>query len=291
MIIKRKHVVSTEKDYSLISDLYHSGVKRTGQKYIGKARVKIANALQKSIDKDRAKIRKADEIIINAHSAKPEITNKLIRSGKEKFNTRVLSTSNLQIPDVTGSFITDSTKAAKVVEGSLANPSIKESKKRGWRKIANTKGKNDLLVFLGEGKDGIMSLPHELGHVENSVLSGGESKKKAEAALRTIENNDTGLSAFIKKSKAGLVDIKEEKSATKNGLRMLREVGVGKNDLKIAKKEGKAGIDSHRFYNKAKGKSALRDSLELKYWKEGDRTTSKRITRDIERKEKRRAKK
>lgn len=113
MIVKRKHVVQEEKDYSLISDLRHSGIKRTGKKYIGRTRVKIANALQKSIDKDIKRGIEANNLVLNSSTQNPTITRKLIGVAKNRYNTKVLALSNLHNPKITGPYTTTPLNATK----------------------------------------------------------------------------------------------------------------------------------------------------------------------------------
>lgn len=280
MIVKRK-----QKDYSLISDLRHSGIKRTGQKYIGRTRVKIANTLQKSIYRSAKRGIKANEMVLNASTQNPAITKNLIGIAKNRYNTRVLALSNLHSPRNIAPYTTTPLNASrkdipKVQTWWIAPYDVR----RDWRKILNTKGVNDHLIFIqGRGKDSIMTLPHELGHVEANI-SNPKMWEQGNEARRILGSSDTGIGAAIKKFKAGRIELAEEKDATKRGLRLLKEAGASKEELKTARKEGLAGIRSHAEGNRVRTKSALRDAVELPSTKlRPDGNTAERISRDKKR--------
>lgn len=129
-----------------------------------------------------------------------------------------------------------------------------------------------------------MTLPHELGHVEANITD-PKMWKRGNEVRRTLQNADIGIGAAFRKLKAGRTELAEEKDATKRGLRLLKEVGASKKELKIAKKEGKAGIRSHSIGNSISVKTALRDAAELPSTKlRPQGSTAERVARDEKRK-------
>lgn len=60
MIIKRKYYTDYEeldqKEFGIVSDLYHSTPKKVYKKYVGRARSKVAKGIERLIDENNKKI-------------------------------------------------------------------------------------------------------------------------------------------------------------------------------------------------------------------------------------------
>lgn len=67
MIIKRKHPINfpEQKEFNIISDIYHSGIKRAYKKHVGKTRRFLGNKLINSAKVQRSKADRDSKIVSN----------------------------------------------------------------------------------------------------------------------------------------------------------------------------------------------------------------------------------
>lgn len=258
MIIKRKQI---EKEYSLVSDLYHSGIKRTKKKYIGRARVKVANALQKSIEKDNDKIMKINDIMKNSNKTRrQEINDGLLKKINE-----------LDTALVDSEFLFNTAKQAKERTGkSLGMAATNEAQKIKQLEensyFVKNIGSHKNAILVGPEKNTYMAFPHELGHIVQGEKTGGESfKKAAEAKARIFKNKKDGKPIrVIKDSK---IVLKDEKAANKNGIKILKDCGATNDELRETKKEMKEAFKTYKLGRNADTKISIQSKFELPFWK------------------------
>lgn len=136
-------IILRQKNYNIIGDIKHSGIKRTFKKRIGRARIKLAGRIDKSIKKDLDKKKAAEnegtKLSMELHKI-PETTN-LANTEKEKLSKKY----NINIKNAEG-------------ENDLG---------------LSSNNKNLIIpnpISLGE-------LKHEEGHLRNSIGKNGIIKK------------------------------------------------------------------------------------------------------------------
>lgn len=205
MIIKRK-----QKDYSLVSDLYHSGIKRTGKKYIGRTRVKIANALQKSIEKNELEKAKTIRDIRRPRKVNPDIKSKLTERANKEFDTAVVSGDRTEITSR---------------EGYLDRFGI-------YRQAAkNEIGNHKSVISLGSGSQNNLALAHELGHISNNDLT-----SETKSVIRRERNANKKAYKFLKDSGATKDEIREAKELGKKTEKTYKLRKLADNKRKVRDK-------------------------------------------------------
>ena len=273
MIVKRKHIVQEEKDYSLISDLRHSGIKRTGQKYIGRTRVKIANAIQKSIEKDNNKITKINDIMKNSNTTRrQEINDGLLKKINELdtalVDSRFLFNTAKQVEERTG----------KSLGMAATNEAQKLKQLEENSYFVKNIGNHKNAILVGPEKDTYMAFPHELGHIIQGEKTGGKSfKNAAEAKARIFKNKMDGKT--IRVIKDSRIVLKDEKTANQNGIKILKDCGATNDELRETKKEMKEAFKTYKLGRNADTKTSIQSKFELPFWKKKG-GTEKRWKRD-----------
>lgn len=254
MIVRRK-----QKDYSLISDLRHSGIKRTGKKIIGRTRVKIANTLQKSIDKGKAE---RQEIIKQLDA--PGKTNPSKFRDKMDKVARDLNTLTIDVPNAS----TLSVKKSDFLEA------IPATDRENANKLLY--GKSHVAV-LGKGSNNILAYPHELGHIKRDIKSGGKSMKAAIDARNNIETSSDKISDSIKNFKNHTIIVNEERGASKEAIKLLKKNGASKEEIKEAKDRSRSAERTYKLSRKRDTILPILKKVELPKWKGN---TKKRMLRD-----------
>ena len=145
-----------QREYNVVQDLYHSGIKRTVKKTVGRARKKTAKVLDNYMDRN---IEKNNHALIEFFHKKdslkkdPSEVKRALDKYKDKLNYEV--TQERLYPNGAANINKEGIKLAKEVGVNL-DPYLK--------------GKENLVIapegtFLGEAL-------HEVGHLENSQSRG-----------------------------------------------------------------------------------------------------------------------
>lgn len=258
MIIKRKYYTDYEeldqKEFGIVSDLYHSTPKKVYKKYAGRARSKVAKGIEGIMDKNNEKYTDALDNFRESLSgsgdtlSSPELMKKLIRNNREKTGARVFKIDLGVGPATTNS---DATK--KVSQALMdAGETYKDNtyKKHG-KKLLNSSNKDKAQIYLPDGS-GAEYLAHEFGHNLNRTGNAGPLRKlinkaansekvREDFALNTkIDANELRKRDVIKESLKRYKNSKlirsEEKAASRNALKELKKAGATKEELEIAKK-------------------------------------------------------
>lgn len=268
MIIKRKYYSDftpsalEQREYSIISELRRSGVKRVYKKYVGRARKSAAQKIQDSIDKDIDKYSKAINKYMTAEKViNPELEKKMVKEA-EKRGARVL---NKDIDGIGGSY---TAKADVAKKGKIATD----------QEIGDAK----YVVTHPEGR-GAEILGHEVGHVDNmeagkklydipGKIRRAISKKANDPKVRgemnlstTYYDNDGSIGikeAYKRFLKKKAIDI-EEANASKNSIKFLKKNGADSDDIKIAKKSLGRAEDTYKHLNKKYYKVPIMNKIQI----------------------------
>ena len=268
MIIRRKYYsdfTSSEleqREYGIVSELHHSGAKRVYKKYVGRARKKLAQKIQDSMDLDEMKRQEAmSKFMVGERVNNPELEKKMIKEA-EKRGAKVF---DKDIDGIGGSYTFDAKTAKKT---GIANEEELGNVKYG---IVHPKGK------------GAEVLGHEVGHVDNAESGKkkwdilGKIKKKinkvandpmtrGEMNIATYyENNDgavglkEGAKRFLKKK---AIDI-EEGNASRKSLKFLKDSGASKDEIKIAERNLKLAGDTYKYGDKKYYKVPIMNKIQI----------------------------
>ena len=147
-------IILRQKEYNLISDIEHSGIKRALRKNIGRVRVKLANKIDKSIEDDLINKRKSEKKGL-------QLSNSLHRT-PETTDLAEIGIENLPKIGV----------SADVRPGNFT-PSVI----------------NNYETILAPKKISLGELNHELGHIRNHKGENGRLAKLINERGQTPENN------------------------------------------------------------------------------------------------------
>lgn len=187
----------------------------------------------------------------------------LIKISRDKYNSRVMDTSNL---GGEGSYVITDTDRVKKAWNKMGLKSEDFNKK-----TQNALKRHKSLVFIDDTANNA-SLAHELGHLHNSVENKRLSKRSQDPEVRkkltgtlntsgifdkidrgkykgkykdnpvvnTIKQSgiyDTGVGVreSLRRLREGNAVIREENKASKKGLKLLKQLGSSKDELKASK--------------------------------------------------------
>lgn len=251
MIILRDKTYLEQREYGLGSDIWHSGIKRTAQKYIGRGRTKAARYISRSIESDARKMQDA--------------------IGRADTLGRAAVRDNNPI-------LVERLKDQAVKEGAIV--------KSGYGYTAGMTSARSLPEgSVPPGVSGIITLPqnsypamvsHEVGHLLNT--KGGPLAKRvslADERVRTAykdasdligstgSNRRQGIGKTFKDYIKGRVILSEEARASKRGRNLMRKVGATPQEIKQAEAIHKAELDTYRTEANAGWKSTLRNTVQI----------------------------
>lgn len=279
MIIKR------DKEFSLVGDIYHSGAKRAYKKYVGRTRRTLAKKINKSASKDLLKgVEEGGKMLDSSKVENKPIREELYREAG-KNSARV---HKIDIDGQRGSYIFSSSSLKKrsatgqnfkkvEIDTLEGKKTIKNSNRRvkGLNKSLKL-GRHDYQIFNTNGKE---ELAHEIGHAMNSKTK--NLKKRLTNALanstdvRKTLNNDvkdminyggvkrSGLGSTIGTLIRNKIIESEEKNASKNAIKLLKEKGASKDEISKAKDNLKHGLNSYKYTGRAALKSNIAQTVEI----------------------------
>lgn len=239
-----------QREFNALSDIYHSGIKRTFQKYAGRARRNVAGKIQNSIQKDIEGTQNAVNTFMNSQAATiPNVEKGLIKDARN-LNAR---TMNIPLGFTNKENFVVHTKEMR--NNPQFSDGIKSMKgERVGRKVMNAANKNDSIIFHPSGS-GTSSLAHEVGHVENSktrnpirrVIEKVANSKGTRVDLQMGGGmNESGIKPALKRYITGKAVLAEERNASKAGLRMMKKHGATKEQLDEAKKLLDTAADTYK---------------------------------------------
>jgi len=252
-----------QKEFGVVSDLVHSGVKRTAKKYIGRIRTKMARPFYKSAIESSEKASKA----VNDFSAVKSLGTSAQTVKNTKKNVgKLAGKHNARINDIKG-------MDSGVCETGALNESITENyrespfyrfsmdnSKKGRKMFRNLRSGKHKQQILYDKNRPVVELAHEIGHLENQKKSKVVSHIANNPNVRSVIKGDiNNLQTQGNNGRSGIKDIlglagiksiinREEKNATKRGLKVMKEAGATKEELERSKEHMKRGYDSYRHW-------------------------------------------
>ena len=262
-----------EREYNIVSDLYHSGLGRTSKKVIGKVRRGLGAKIEKSIINDRNKLvslsNRKNEVITN-----DKVMNNLVNEANKR-NTSVLVRDKGEASfDTSNIFSKNKIKEYKdSINKNLRNPNISEVDRKYLLDTLEEvneleKGRN---IISYPSNSGIETLSHELGHADNylsknkikNYISRSYKDNKSSVTPENVETSRGGLLNFINTYTKGKLELEEEKNATRKGLNLLKISGASKEEIKRSKDELNKSLESYNLGHKMNYKSSLRNTIQI----------------------------
>lgn len=272
MIIKRKYYTDYEeldqKEFGIVSDLYHSTPKKVYKKYAGRARSKVAKGIGKLKDYNKNKSQSSlfDYVSdVDDSIDSKDIINNLIRNNRDRTGTRVILDKDSSAT-LSSTLNSDATKGLAKMKY-IAGEHLGDKKMmRQAKKLLNSANKDKSQIFLRK-KAGAEELAHEFGHqISNKGLSGKLKKKISDLANKERQNQNylsyvSGTSnidynnmnkrqvakEFLKRYKAMKLIKLDEKFATDNAIKELKKAGANKEQLKRAKRKLKKAGKTYKY--------------------------------------------
>ena len=261
-------IILRQKEYNLISDIEHSGIKRALRKKIGRVRVKLANKVDKSIENDLINKRMSEKKglqLSNSLHRTPETTNladaKIKKSPVDGVNIEV--NPNYSIPEVANDY-SKITVPQDISLGELNHElgHIKNHSGDNGRlaKLINKKGQTPeynrtltILDYAGEepgiaAKQGRKSI---LARVDPDILE--EVNKYFESAK---------LSDSSKRYIRGKMLVQDEKNASKWSLKRIKNE-LSPEVFDLEKERQRVANDSYRYAVQASSKIPIRNKIQI----------------------------
>lgn len=259
-------IILRQKNYNVLSDLYHSGVRRTYKKTVGRARRKAAQKLSQSALND---IKEYNRLVNTVQT--PVINNQKVRENlinQVPRRTQVISINNY--PNGGSGHLNNSF----IGEGDFNelrkynNPVKIESFRRS---VNSGKYDNHILYTPNMGEE---NLAHELGHVINTrgILSKQVDKIAANSPdvgmasrvlIRSGNHEVEGIKNTGELFARGKIIELNEANASRKGLRSLKKSGISKEELNASKQKLQASGKTYRLMNNATWKTSLRNTIQI----------------------------
>ena len=148
----------------------------------------------------------------------------------------------------------------------------KHQSRRAVNRIMGDKHPTDYSIFWSK-KDGYEQLGHEMGHIENSksknpirrwinkTANNPETRRKFE---EEVGGSDKGIKDSIKNWAIGKIILQEEKNASKNSIKHLKEIGATPEQLDTAKKNLKDALETYKLRSKTYWMNPLYNATSIK---------------------------
>lgn len=245
----KSYYLDEQKQFGLISDISHSGIKRALKKQIGRSRKKVAELIDDSINKDlQHNVNVAKDFIAGQESLKPN-----------KFKDRAFKRIKKKL---------EADGKTQVIEGGndyYYNPHPQDISKV-FRDALGIKDSTEKLIMTSDPKN-VVALGHEAEHLAHDLGKRGKIKKKISDLVvspkeygkfsATVNINspfgskrirqkgmyipvmkemdaalsETGFRKGAKRFVKGKLRLVEERNATKGGIKTAKEAGLKGADL------------------------------------------------------------
>ncbi len=273
-MIYRVKRFSREKSYSILTDLYHSGAKRTAKKWIGRARVQAAKPFyRKSLEQYQKGI-EAEQNVANKVDISPESKKKLrvaLGQRAKELDARI----NTKLPNEAKgghSWVIDS----KTLEEYLKEFPDDHRAVRKLKRSARSGKASTQIIKSGNNAD--IEISHELGHIENTegsftdrLVSSIANDPNVRTEFRTNisgvglvgNHGERGLGSTLRGIFRNKIIRKEEANATKKGLKILKNSGLNKEEMKSAEKYLKECGETYNHYGKSSTLTTIGNTLNI----------------------------
>lgn len=221
----------------------------------------------------------------------PRILKESIKEGRDKYNARTLGAEQYGTKSryITNREFKDYLKKTNKTENDLQ------------KKLGNAVKSGNNIIFLSSkdavgfdrGYD-IAEHAHEVGHLKNDKLgrkftirNNKADQKKRHESILTVENIDKleksgarkkaleskggkfidrgiGVREYLKRAWEGRNLVKEEKEASKNAMKFLKEHGASSDELKLSKYKLKRALDTYRTEAKVYRRMPLQNMMQIK---------------------------
>lgn len=254
MIILKRQLYSQiepeQREYNIISDLYHSGIKKTYKKSVGRVRRGIGNKLTDSAIKQREKANKSAKIVKNLeklYKDNKDLTDKLKSSAtKRKIGVvdKNLYHNMFEInkgakEDAIHKVDLEIKKAIKQEMKDSRFQYAPQNRKDIYKKMLD----NDSIINLkGNESTSYFNLAHEIGHDINKDKK--STRRLQNKAIKFINSNPDD--SIMKRIKGRLLVVKEEKNADKNARKLLNSLGATKNELQMYNRIRRNAINNYK---------------------------------------------
>lgn len=278
MIIKRQYYRSEQREYSVISELYHSGGKRVYKKYVGRARKKLAQKMSDIADKQKINVILASRKLGDIKEITPENKPLGRHIAKEANKNGIRIFDN----DIASRAVGENYGNARVAFYPSYVESVRRIKKdptkyykypRGIRKVMNHIADNGKVINIsGDYSNNAAVMAHELGHELNSKSKGlsrlinklddktrdyefkdyvpDSSKRKLKNKVGSIMHKTKN--AVVRHSQ-GILTSLEERNAWDKGIKIMKKSGkASKKEIELAKLRKKAAVETDDRVNKYK---------------------------------------
>jgi hypothetical protein len=256
-----------QREFGILSDVVRSGVKRSYKKYVGRARRSIGNKLDKSISEDinkRSKI--LDELKSRSNPViNPRSEQTISQLSSDKYNTEILTPDPSRYSGKS-TYISSSKRFKNIKPDDLKE--VSNGKFNGIsNEMADILSKNKGLIISPKGS-GTDSLAHEVGHVMNkkdSILSrirslGDSISRSTKIPYKDLKNKKgLGLGEYVR----GKIIVSEEKAASKNGMKILKGIGMSSDELRRSKEYLDKSLDTYKLEASARRKTPIKNLIQI----------------------------
>ena len=292
--------METQREYNIASEIYHSGFKRAGKKYIGRARRSIADKLIKLQRGETLKQYKAFKELNNIKKSaeSDKVLGRKLAKEANKRGIRVFDKDKVSQAyggkNAGENYILDCTKNKETME--YYKNKASKYPHQNTRKVAaaiGTKGK--VINLSGDYDKSWDTLAHEIGHDMNrdgkvskviKKLSNFQPKTYKHDSKKSGIRNEVGSIMTSAKNKLGtaiknseIPKYLEERNAWKNARKLMKRNGATKAQLEQFDKNRKSALKTYKtkiVYNKL---GSLRNKVILPTNNEGFLITSKQLKR------------
>lgn len=228
-----------------IEHLYSQGYTIEEQREFGKTK-----SLKRGIKKPKKKISKHEKAIDKSFRRRDKLIKKIDeRDSDSIFQNDTIDDKLKSKAREHRNFLVDS-KSGKNYNINIEDPSIKKKNMRFRMKnltneeIVGLMNSDDLISY-DKSKGGFSSLAHEMGHTFNRRTPGKlrdleiSGNRVAQKFNNIIDNHSTDSAIGGRKERKleSKAVIKSEKNATKTGIKLLKEVGASKEEIRASKKQ------------------------------------------------------
>lgn len=240
-------IVYRQKSFSIFQELRHSGKDRVKKKYLGRIKRSLVDKVEKLTRDQAARNQKLNRLLDSGtvgEISNKELARKIVREGRKKGDVRVFD--NNKFSDAVG--VDRSNYNRKISREELPElidqyntvNFIPQTKKV----LKSMIDRKNIINLTGDYKDNVATLSHEIGHAMNNVGSAGK-KRAAINRLDFINRYKDDPKTIKDTAKRNLVNYMEERNAWKNGMKLLKDNGATKEELKIAKKHRDAALGTY----------------------------------------------
>ena len=261
-------ILLEEKQYGYVQDKMLR-TKRRGQVLIGHARKNIANSLTESAKKDIDKKKAAGNSYRNLREQallgdNKEITRKLLRQihndGGRTMNGSSIGLNDCYLKPGVGNLLSN-----------VDTGDFSKSENTEFNKVRNhlNRPNNSGIIFIND-KTSVAGLAHEKGHLDNrksESIYKSTISDLSNVAGNLVRSTRVGKSVStnnpIKSVIAGGIVNAEERNASRNAIRNLKELGLQGDQLSLAKKTLDSAYNTYKYDNRAKTKSVLANFVQI----------------------------